>query len=91
MENKLPDEVIKKRDELLDKSFKEYFSGDNQKELEDIFEYNCEKENFEKSYGQPYIDFSKRDVDEDINGKSISGYARVKDVAYSVGGNLIDL
>lgn len=75
---------------LMDKNYRDFFSDDSNKTMEEIAEYNFEKENFENTYGVSYVDFAQRNIDEDYDGQTIKGMAKVKDVAYSVGGNLID-
>jgi hypothetical protein len=91
MENKISDDVLNAESALMDKNYRDYFSDERSRTFDEIAEYNFNKEEFEKNYGVPYIDFAKRNIDEDYGGHTIRGVAKAKDVAYSVAGYLVDL
>lgn len=91
MENNISDDMKNAEYELMEQNYRDYFSDERSRTFDEIAEYNFNKEEFEKNYGVPYIDFAKRNIDEDYNGKTIRGISTTKDVAYSVAGYLIDL
>lgn len=91
MVNLINNEMNEAENRIIDQSFKDYFADNSNKEFDEIAEYNFNKEEFEKKYGEPFIDFAKRNIDEDYGGQTIRGMAKVKDVAYSVAAGLIDV
>lgn len=84
-------DIQKAEKDLTLKSYKDYFSDESGREIEEIAEYNFQKEEFEKNYGVDFVDFAQRNIDEDYGGQTIRGMAKVKDVAYSAAAGLVDV